>query len=70
MKNMIKNKKVKWKVNKKVTGIKKDNKEMLMVVVSNREYHRLKELVKEIDEDAFFIISDSYEVNKNTKKVK
>ncbi len=42
-------------------GYSKDKKKMLMAVVSTREYVRLKELVREIDSNAFFLIVDTYE---------
>lgn len=35
---------------------------VLMTVIPNREYFRLKEGIKEIDKDAFFIVTDSYQV--------
>lgn len=36
--------------------------EIIMVVLPNREYHNFKNRVLDIDEDAFFIINDCYEV--------
>ena len=33
-----------------------------MTVIPNREYFKLKEGIKEIDEKAFFIVTDSYQV--------
>ena len=41
---------------------KKVRREMLMVVVPTRDYYRVKENVLEIDNDAFFVVSDCYEV--------
>lgn len=35
---------------------------VLMTVIPNREYFRLKEGIKAIDKDAFFIVTDSYQV--------
>lgn len=37
-------------------------RKVLMTVIPNREYFRLKEGIKEIDENAFFIVTDSYQV--------
>ncbi len=47
---------------------KKANKEILMVVVMNRESHRLKTRIKMVDPKAFFIITDCYEVSGGTIK--
>ena len=44
----------------------KSNHEILMVVVSNMEAHRLKSQIKNIDAAAFFIIADCYEVSGGT----
>ncbi len=37
-------------------------RKVLMTVIPNREYFILKEGIKEIDENAFFIVTDSYQV--------
>lgn len=37
-------------------------RKVLMTVIPNREYFKLKEGIKEIDEKAFFIVTDSYQV--------
>ncbi len=47
---------------------KKSHGEILMVVVMNREAHRLKTRIKMVDPEAFFIISDCYEVSGGTLK--
>ena len=47
---------------------KKTHKEILMVVVMNREAHRLKTRIKMVDPKAFFIITDCYEVSGGTIK--
>lgn len=39
-----------------------NKKKMLMCVVPTKEYFSLKEVVLQIDKDAFFLITDSYEV--------
>ena len=35
---------------------------MILCVVSTTEYIKMKEVIKEIDKDAFFLITDSYSV--------
>ncbi len=47
---------------------KKEKKTILMVVVMNREAHRLKTRIKMVDKNAFFIITDCYEVSGGTIK--
>ena len=44
-------------------GFLKAKREMLMAVVPNRDYYRIKEKVLDIDNEAFFVVSDCYEVN-------
>lgn len=39
-----------------------NGKKFLMVVVSNKDYYLVKEVIKKIDKDAFSFISDGYEV--------
>ena len=41
---------------------------MLMCVVSTNEYVRLKEIVNEIDDKAFFLIVDTYESSVKKKR--
>ena len=41
---------------------------MLMVVVPNSLYYLVKETILNIDSEAFFIISDCYEVKGGVKK--
>lgn len=43
-------------------GYEKDHKNVLMTVLPTKDYFRLKEGIKEIDKDAFYIITDTYEV--------
>lgn len=40
----------------------KENKDIIFVVIPRREYYQLKEGIKRIDKDAFFVVSSSYEV--------
>ena len=43
-------------------GYSNDNKRVLMCAVSTRDYYHLKETIEEIDEDVFFLITDTYEI--------
>ena len=43
-------------------GFSKKKNHVLMCVVPNRDYYLFKEIVLEIDPDAFFVINDCYEV--------
>ena len=38
---------------------------VLMCVIPTREYMTIKEGIHEIDKEAFFVVSDAYEVNGN-----
>ncbi|MCI8589018.1 MAG: YitT family protein [Bacilli bacterium] len=44
-------------------GFLQKKRRVLMTVIPNREYYKLKEGIKEIDESAFFIVTDSYQVS-------
>jgi len=46
----------------------KKKREMLMVVVPTRDYYRVKDTVLKLDEDAFFVVSDCYEVDGGIKR--
>ena len=43
-------------------GFKKEKENVLMTVLPTKEYYKLKEGIHNIDQEAFFIITDSYEV--------
>ena len=43
-------------------GYTKEKQKVLMCVVPTREYFRLKEGIHTIDKDAFFVVTDAYEV--------
>ena len=43
-------------------GYTNENQKMLMCVIPTREYYKLKEGISKIDEESFFVITDSYEV--------
>ena len=45
------------------------HKYLLFCTVPTKEYFLLKEAITRIDEDAFFIVTDTYEVNGLKKKV-
>jgi len=55
------------KLNHKITiinvkgGYTNDRKKMLLCVIPTKEYFSLKEVVQEIDKEAFFLITDAYE---------
>ena len=44
-------------------GVFERKRKIILSVIPTREYYRVTELIKEIDKDAFFIVTDSYEVN-------
>ena len=43
-------------------GYRRENETVLMTVLPTKEYYRLKEGIRRIDKDAFYIITDTYEV--------
>ena len=43
-------------------GYNKENQTVLMSVIPTREYYKLKEGIYKIDKQAFFVVTDSYEV--------
>ena len=43
-------------------GYKRTNENVLMTVLPTKDYYRLKEGIKTIDKDAFYIVTDTYEV--------
>lgn len=45
-------------------GFKREKENVLMVVLPTKDYYKLKEGVKVIDKEAFYIITDTYEVFK------
>ena len=47
---------------KKNSGFKKEKENVLMTVLPTKDYYKLKEGIQNIDQEAFFIITDSYEV--------
>lgn len=49
-------------------GFSKENNDVLMCVVPTRDYYLFKETVLTIDEKAFFVINDCYEVSGGVKR--
>lgn len=43
-------------------GYKKEQQNVLMCVLPTKDYYRLKEGIHEIDPEAFFVVTDAYEV--------
>ncbi len=43
-------------------GYEEEKKQVLMCVIPSKEYYVLKEGIHQIDEEAFFIVTDAYEV--------
>lgn len=43
-------------------GYSKNKENVLMAVLPTKDYYRLKEGIKQIDKEAFFIVTDTYEV--------
>lgn len=43
-------------------GYTKEKQTVLMCVLPTRDYYRLKEGIREIDKNAFFVVTDAYEV--------
>lgn len=60
---IIKNLKHSVTIIKSSGGFTNKNRNVLMVAIPTREYFILKESINEIDNDAFFIVTDSYQVS-------
>lgn len=43
-------------------GYEKEKQNVLMCVIPTKDYYRLKDGIHKIDKDAFFVVTDSYEV--------
>ena len=43
-------------------GFLDKNRKVILTVIPSREYYRVTEGIKEIDKDAFFVVTDSYTV--------
>lgn len=44
-------------------GFNRENKNVLLCVLPTKDYYKLKEGINEIDKDAFFVVTDAYEVS-------
>ncbi len=44
-------------------GYNDDRRKAILTIIPTREYHRLTETIKKIDQSAFFVTTDAYEVN-------
>jgi uncharacterized membrane-anchored protein YitT (DUF2179 family) len=44
-------------------GYTGDNQKVIMCIIPTREYHAVKEEIKKLDPNAFFLVTDSYEVS-------
>lgn len=44
-------------------GVFEKKRKIILSVIPTNEYYRVTEAIKKIDKDAFFIVTDSYEVN-------
>lgn len=51
-------------------GYSNKKQEMLLCVVPNRDYYMFKEIILEIDKNAFFIINDCYDIEGGTTRKK
>ena len=43
-------------------GYSNDHKKILMCAIPTRQYYQVKEVIKNIDEEAFYLITDTYEI--------
>ena len=43
-------------------GYSNKNKKVFMCVVPTRQYYEVKNMIEEIDNDVFFLITDTYEI--------
>lgn len=53
-----------------IYDVKNSDKKFLMVVVSNKDYYLVKEVIKKIDCEAFSFISDGYEVKGENRLIR
>lgn len=51
-------------------GYSNKKKDLLMVAIATKDYYMFKEIILEIDKDAFFIINDCYDIEGGTIKAK
>lgn len=53
-----------------IYNVKNSDKKFLMVVVSNKDYYLVKEVIRKIDSEAFSFISDGYEVKGENRLIR
>ena len=51
-------------------GYTNKKQDVLLCVVPNRDYYTFKQIILELDKDAFFIINDCYDIEGGTTKSK
>ena len=44
------------------SGYDNEKKKLLLVVIPTNQYYFVKDVLKEIDKDIFFMVSDAYEI--------
>ena len=66
--SLVKNAKIGFTIIPTVGGYSHYKGEMLMCVLSTRDYYAFRELVLNTDPNAFFVINDCYEVNGGVKR--
>lgn len=45
------------------SGVDNDKKNLLLAIVPNKDYYLVRDVIKKIDKDVFYMISDAYETN-------
>jgi len=68
IKNFIKTIDSGYTIMKTEGGYTKEENDIIMCVISTRDYYRVKTTIEEIDSNAFFVISDCYEVHGGKRK--
>ena len=66
--NLVKDGKMGFTIIPTIGGYSQYKGEMLMCVVSTRDYYAFREIVLNTDPNAFFVIDDCYEVNGGVKR--
>ena len=51
-------------------GYTNKKQDVLLCIVPNRDYYMFKEIILELDKNAFFIINDCYDIEGGTTKNK
>ena len=45
------------------SGVDNDRKNLLLAIVPNKDYYLVRDVIKKMDKDIFYMISDAYETN-------